>query len=300
MLETNIYTGGKNSKNQRMLVVGATGYLGKFIVKELKKRGYWVRALSRNNQIIEPIKQYVDELVLGEATKPETIKGLCKGIDIVFSSLGITKQKDGLTYMDVDYQANRNILNEALLEQVETFMYVSVFNANKLLDLEIVKAKEKFAQELKEADIEHVIVRPNGFFSDITEFFDMARRGRVYLFGNGEYRANPIHGADLAEACVNRLSTSAGEFDIGGPEILTQNDIARLAFEALKKKPKITYIPLWIKNLIVRLAKIFTSVKTYGPIEFFLTVLAMDMVAPTNGQHTIKEYFKEMSAISNA
>ena len=283
-----------------MLVVGATGYLGKFIVKELKKRGYWVRALSRNNQIIEPIKQYVDELVLGEATKPETIKGLCKGIDIVFSSLGITKQKDGLTYMDVDYQANRNILNEALLEQVETFMYVSVFNANKLLDLEIVKAKEKFAQELKEADIEHVIVRPNGFFSDITEFFNMAKRGRVYLFGNGEYRANPIHGADLAEACVNRLSTSAAELDIGGPEILTQNDIARLSFETLKKKPKITYIPLWIKNLIVRLAKIFTSVKKYGPIEFFLTVLAMDMVAPTNGQHTIKEYLKEVSKLSNA
>ena len=60
---------------QRVLVVGATGYLGKFLVKELKSQGYWIRALSRDNQKIEPVKQYVDEVILGEATKPETING---------------------------------------------------------------------------------------------------------------------------------------------------------------------------------------------------------------------------------
>ena len=285
---------------QRVLVVGATGYLGKFIVKELKSQGYWVRALSRDNQKIESVKHYVDEIVLGEATKPETINGLCKNIDIVFSSLGITKQKDGLSYMDVDYQANRNVLDEALIENVKTFMFISVFNSNKLRHLEIVKAKERFAQDLKKADIEHIIIRPNGFFSDMTEFFNMANRGRIYLFGNGEFRCNPIHGEDLAEACVKWLDTNGGKFNIGGPEILTQNEIASQAFDVLEKMPKITYIPLMVRNLIVKFAKIFTSGNTYGPIEFFMTVLAMDMVAPTYGQHTIKQYFKEISEVCDA
>ena len=287
------------TKNQRVLVVGATGYLGKFIVKQLKKRGYWVRALSRNNQNIEPVKQYADELFLGEATKPETIKGLCKGIDIVFSSLGITKQKDGLTYMDVDYQGNKNILNQAIEENVSRFMYISVFNASKLRHLEIVKAKERFADELKAAGLDHIIVRPNGFFSDTKEFFNMAKRGRVYLFGDGEYRGNPIHGADLAKACVEHLDSNDKEWDIGGPEILTQNEIASQAFEVLKQKPRVTRIPIWIKNLTIKSAKFFTSVRTYGPIEFFMTVLTMDMIAPTYGQHTIKDYFKEISEASN-
>jgi uncharacterized protein YbjT (DUF2867 family) len=285
---------------QRVLVAGATGYLGKFIVKELNSQGYWVRALSRDSQKIAPVRQYVDEVFRGEATQHETLIGICKNIDIVFSSLGITRQKDGLTYMDVDYQGNKNIFNEARAENVSRFMYISVFNANKLRHLEIVKAKERFANELKEADLEHIIIRPNGFFSDMTEFFNMAKRGRVYLFGNGEYRANPIHGADLAKACVERLGSNGGEFDIGGPEILTQNEIVSQAFDVLEKKPKITYIPLWIRNLIVKLARIFTSVNIYGPIEFFMTVLAMNMVAPTYGQHTIKEYFKEISEVSNA
>ena len=286
--------------NQRVLAVGATGYLGKFVVKELKACGYWVRALSRNHERIEPVRQYVDEVILAEATKPETIKGLCKDIDIVFSSLGITRQKDGLTYMDVDYQANRNVLNEALIDNVTKFMYISVLNSDRLRHLEIVKAKERFSQELREADIEHIIVRPNGFFSDMAEFLTMAKRGRVYLIGKGEFRANPLHGADLAEACVKWFGSNGGEFDIGGPEILTQNEIALQAFEALKKEPKITCIPLWVKNLIVKFARILTPAKTYGPLEFFMTVLAMDMVAPTYGQHTIKEYFKEMSEANNA
>ena len=282
-------------RNHRVLVVGATGYLGAFIVKELKKQGFWVRALSRDDRKIEPVGQDVDEVFVGEATQHETLKGLCKNIDIVFSSLGITRQKDGLTYMDVDYQGNKNILNEARAENVSKFMYISVFNADKLGHLQIVKAKERFATELKEADLEHIIIRPNGFFSDMTEFFNMAKKGRVYLFGNGEYRANPIHGADLAKACVEHLSSNGGEFDIGGPEILTQNEIASQAFDVLEKTPKITYIPLWIRNLTVKCIKIFTSVKTYGPIEFFMAVLAMEMVAPTYGQRTLKEYFKEIS-----
>ena len=75
---------------QRVLVAGATGYLGKFIVKELNSQGYWVRALSRDSQKIAPVRQYVDEVFLGEATQHETLKGICKNIDIVFSSLGIT------------------------------------------------------------------------------------------------------------------------------------------------------------------------------------------------------------------
>jgi uncharacterized protein YbjT (DUF2867 family) len=280
---------------QKVLVAGATGYLGKFIVKELQRHGYWVRALSRDASRIQPVSQYVDDLFIGQATQPETLIGVCKGIEIVVSCLGITKQKDGLTYMDVDYQGNKNLLNEAIAENVSRFMYISVFNANKLCHLEIVKAKERFADELKETDLEHIIVRPNGFFSDMKEFFNMARRGRVYLFGNGEYLGNPIHGADLAKACVERLESSDGEFDIGGPEILTQNEIASQAFEVLRKSPKITHFPLWVNNLTVKLARFFTSVKTYGPIEFFMTVLAMDMIAPTYGEHTIKNYFKKIS-----
>ena len=288
------------ANNKRILIAGATGYLGQFLVKELKSRGYWIRALSRDARRIEPVRNYVDDVFIGQATQPRSLSGICGDIDTVISSLGITRQKDGLSYMDVDYKGNSNILAEAHAADVSRFMYISVFNADKLRHLEIVKAKERFAEELKRSNLEHIVVRPNGFFSDMTEFFAMARKGRVYLFGNGEYRGNPIHGADLARACAERLDGGHEEFDIGGPEVLSQNQIALHAFNVLGKKPKVAHIPLWMAKFMVWSARTFTSAKTYGPLEFFTSVLTMDMIAPPYGRHTIKDYFTEIHEAGRA
>ena len=46
------------------------------------------------------------------------------------------------------------------------------------------------------------------------------------------------------------------------------------------------------------LVKVFTGDKFYGPIEFFLTVMAMDMLAPEYGKHTLKEYFTYLSEVN--
>ncbi|MCA9925130.1 MAG: SDR family oxidoreductase, partial [Anaerolineales bacterium] len=147
------------NKQQKVLVVGATGYLGQFVVKALKEAGYWVRALSRTEQKIEAVRPFIDDLFIGEATNPASLTGICDNIDIVFSSLGITRQKDGLTYMDVDYQANKNILDLALAAQVQQFMYISALHADKLHHVQILAAKERFVDELMAANIDHLIIR---------------------------------------------------------------------------------------------------------------------------------------------
>ena len=82
---------------KKVLVAGATGYLGRNVVKTLKDKGFWVRALGRDKARLDPIEEFADELFIGEVTDPGSLDGLCDGIDIVFSLVGITWQKDGLT-----------------------------------------------------------------------------------------------------------------------------------------------------------------------------------------------------------
>jgi uncharacterized protein YbjT (DUF2867 family) len=209
----------------------------------------------------------------------------------VFSAIGITKQKDNLTYMDVDYQGNKNLLEEAKKEGVSRFIYVSVFNAEKMKNLKGIQAKLKFTEALKRSGLNYLIVNPNGFFSDMLDYLKMARQGRGYVFGSGENRINPIHGEDLAEVCVNAASGDEKEIDVGGPDILTHNEILAIAFESLGKPVKISKIPIWLRNVLLATLRLFTSVKTYGPLEFFMTVLTMDMVAPTYGKYHLKDYF---------
>lgn len=278
----------------KILLAGATGYLGVYIAKEIRKRSWYFRVVVRNPEKLEQNGIRANEVLKAELTDPGSIRGCCKDINVVISTVGITRQKDGLTYMDVDYQANMNLLKEATESGVEKFIYVSVLNGEKLRDLKICDAKEMFVEQLRKSGLEYCIIRPNGFFSDISEYFRMAKRGRVYLFGNGTLRANPIHGEDLATVCVEAISKPDKEVEVGGPEIRTQNEIVSLAFDILGTKPKIIHVPNWVRITLLHTIRLLSGVKIYGPVEFFLSVIAMDMLAPKYGHHTLREYFSSL------
>lgn len=278
---------------KKVLIAGATGYLGKYLVKEFKSRGWNVSAVARNESKLDDISEFVDEKVVCELTEPSSLTNICQSIDVVFSSVGITKQKDGKTFMEVDYQANKNLLDEAKKSGVRKFIYVSVFGANKLKNLKVMQAKLKFENELRNSGLDHTIIYPNGFFSDMLEYLQMAKKGKGMVIGSGENKINPIHGADLAEVCVGAVNNAETTIEVGGPEILTHNEILDIAFRLYGKKPKISRFPNWMKSIILGLMRAFTPIKVYGPLEFFMTVLSKDMVAPTAGSRKLEDYFKE-------
>jgi len=277
---------------KRALVAGATGYLGGFVVQEFKARGYFVRAMARSPEKLSRLQGVVDEIVKAEVTQPETLEHVCDGIDVVFSSIGITKQKDKLTFRDVDYQGNVNLLESAQRTGVGKFIYVSVFNGPNLLHLEIVKAHEDFVEALKASGLDYAVLRPTGYFSDMGEFLRMAKKGRVYLIGRGSNRANPIHGADLAASCVAALEGERKEIDVGGPEILTYREIAKLAFQTLDKPARITSVPVWVMRLVIAVTRIGS--KHQGELlAFFTTAMTSDVVAPTTGTRSLATHFEE-------
>lgn len=221
---------------KKILIAGATGYLGSHILNELKQRQYFVRAIARNPEKLKKITANVDELIEAEITKPQTILSCCTGIDTVISSVGITRQKDGLIYMDVDYQANLNLLHEAIKSGVKRFIYVFIFNAEKIQGLKIIQAKQKFVEALKNSGMNYCLINPTGFFSDMSEFLDIARKGKVYLFGKGDCKINPIDGRDLAKVCVKAIESGEHEINVGGPEIFTYAQIAQTASKILMIK----------------------------------------------------------------
>lgn len=282
----------------KVLLAGATGYLGRHIAKELELRNISTRILVRNTGKAKGLSSESATVIQAEVTKPETLKGLFSGVDTVISTVGITRQKDGLTYWDVDYQANVNLLKEAMDSGVSKFIYVSVLNGNLHRNLKIMEAKESFVDELVASGLQYTIVRPNGFFSDMKDFLEMARKGKVYLFGNGEQKFNPIHGKDLAIACVDAIENENIEINIGGPDIMTQNEVAEMALLASGKPINIIHLPHWLRRLIIWTLRTFTSSKTYGPIEFFLTLMAEDAIAPRYGSHRLSTFFqKEMDTL---
>ena len=276
-----------------VLLAGATGYLGGYIAKALVKENFKTKLIARTTKNLKSFESKTVKIIFGEVTKPKTIKGVCEGVTTVISTIGITRQKDGLTYMDVDYKANINLLNEAKRAGVKKFIYISAINGNKYRHLKIFEAKEKFVDYLKISGLDYTIIRPNGFFSDMKDFLNMAKSGKIYLFGNGEQKFNPIHGEDLAVICLQAIKSSSNEIIVGGPDILTLNEIGEMALDAHQKPIKIIHLSDWIRKFVIWSLRRFTTSKTYGPIEFFLTLMASDNIAPRFGTRRLYLFFKE-------
>ena len=90
-----------------------------------------------------------------------------------------------------------------------------------------------------------------------------------------------------------RLIRASERSTWAAPDVLTQNEIAELALTAWGKKPRIVHLPDWIRRLTLWTMRTFTTVKTYGPVEFFLTATATDSVAPCRGVRKLADFFQD-------
>jgi len=281
-----------------VFVAGATGYLGRFLCAEYSRRGWYVMALVRDRCRADDLA--ADILVEAEATRPETLAGTLHGVDLVVSALGITRQADGLTYRDVDYQANLNLLREAERAGVKRFAYVHVLNADAMRHVPLVAAKADFVDALRASVLPSTVIAPSGYFSDMGDFLSMARSGRVWLFAPGTHRINPIHGADLAAATADATEAGTDWLDVGGPETFNHRELAQLAAEAVGHPAPITLLPDWLRKLALAILPRLTPRRIHGPAQFFLTAMSMDMVGARFGTRTLSDHFKQLTVQPSA
>ncbi|TCS43772.1 SDR family oxidoreductase [Reinekea marinisedimentorum] len=275
-----------------VVIAGATGYLGRFLVEHYSRKGWHVKALVRSAERARQ-KGIQAELIEAQVTQPDSLKGRFQGANLVISCVGITRQKDGLRYRDVDYQANMNLLHEALAAKVPRFVYVHVLGADKMRGVDLIEAKQAFVERLQAAQIASTVIAPSGYFSDMNDFLDMARAGRVWLFGKGDLQLNPIHGADLADAVYSAAEQQLAWLDVGGPEVFSHSELAQLALKVAGKPERITRLPDVLRRFVLFLLPKVTPQKLYGPVQFFMTAMGHNMVGKPYGRRRLEDYFSQ-------
>lgn len=104
---------------------------------------------------------------------------------------------------------------------------------------------------------------------------------------------NPIHGKDLVRFCVQSFSEMNRTLDVGGPEILTYEQMARIAFDILDQQERITHIPAVLLTPVSGGIKMFSR-HHYGLFRFFVNVMTHYIMAPKYGKHKLGDFFKEL------
>lgn len=284
---------------KKVLVAGASGYIGRYAAQAFKQQGWFVRAFVQGSEKLKrpgpfgkpALDGVADEIVTGDATKPDTLHDIADGIDMAFSSMGLRSSRPGLTYHDVDFLGNINILQEAMRHDVHKFIYVSIFKAAEMIEMQIVKAHEDFVQALKNSGIDYSILRPNAYFSDMIQFQKMAASGVIIWPGDGNLTINPIHGEDMGEICVDAAAPGHQDIDIGGPDIFTYKELFTLAFTSINKQPRIIFIPLWIVQGLHTLIKPLNA-RIADMLAFAIAVNTIDNAAPRYGKQHMKDFFE--------
>ena len=278
----------------KVLVAGATGALGRQVVRLLVSRGIPVRVLTRSSggKSLPGV-----ELFEGDALKPHGLDGAADGAELVFSCLGASVDPAApgrAGYPDVDTPANVALIEEARRAGVRRFVYVSVFHTPELADLAYVKAHEDVVRALEASGLDFGVVRPTGFFSAFALMLPMARKGTLPLIGSGLARSNPISEVDLAARCVETLLGTAREVEAGGPEVLTRAEVNERVFGALGLPVRNVRLPLWLLGVLAALTRPFHP-RASQFMRFLVAVAKHDAVAPVQGQRKLSDALKAVA-----
>lgn len=274
----------------KVLLAGAFGHLGTDVLKSLVDAGHEVIAAD---MVIREVDFGGFTPLKIDMTNRESLKGCCDGVEAVITTVGLTKASEKVTAYDIDYQANKNLLDECVAAGVKHFAFISVLKDEKGKDIPMLGAKAKFIEALKASGLTWVVFRPTGYFYDTAHiFWPKVRDGKVSLLKTKEpIRCNVIDTRDFAGFIVAHLEDENKEYNVGGKEEYTYEEIAKMFFAAAGKEPVITFVPPVMFDLIIMMAPKWKR----GVIKFGKWTMTEDMVADVHyGDRSFAAYIKEI------
>jgi NADH dehydrogenase len=255
-----------------ILVCGGTGFLGSAIVKELLRRGEDVAVLGRDEAKIQ--KELGTSITprVGDVRDSASLNAAMLGIDVVINAVQfpgspIENRRKGWTFEEIDLKGTRNQVDAAKTAGVRRFVYISGVGAAKDADQHWFRYKWEAEQYLQKSGLEWVIVRPTWVFGpgdvSLNRFLGFADKlPFVPFFGDGKQDMQPVFIDDVGRVAADAaLKTEAANqlFELGGPEVLSMNDVVKTALEIKGKKRPLLHQPVAIGKLIGMLVSILPS-----------------------------------------
>ncbi len=282
----------------KIVLAGAFGKLGSDILRTLCKTEHEIVAADAVLRIPEDVDQSCFTVRQIDVTKPETMKGLCDGADVVITTVGLTGASTKVNNYDIDFHGNLNLLNEAKAAGVKHFDYISVINAHKGEGIPMVHSKYLLEQELKKSGVPYVIYRPTGYFYDIAHvFWPMIKSRSVQLLKvKKDPVANVIDTMDFAGFILKTMLDENKTYNVGGTETYTYRQIAQMFYAAdgVTDGP-IKVVPAFMMSVLAHLPKIKKSGRS-DVIKFSKFTLTNDCYGDTEVPgKSFKAYIAEKS-----
>ncbi|HMS59149.1 MAG TPA: NAD(P)H-binding protein [Tepidiformaceae bacterium] len=274
----------------KVCVAGGTGLLGRAIVPALINAGYEVAILSRSDPSRDPVDPRAT-WVRGDVTDPASLVSALRGMDAVvdavqFPNSPVENPKKGYTFERIDLGGTKNLVDAAKAAGVPRFIGLSGAGAAEDARYHWLRFKWQEEQHIQASGLTWTIFRPSWIYGprdvSLNRFLGFAKfLPFIPVIGNGKIRLNPLFVDDVAAHVAAAPGRPAAEnrlFEIGGPDVLTMDEIIRTALQVRGKKRFLLHQPAALMKLVASVAQ-FAPGRPLTPdaIDFIL----MDPIADT-------------------
>jgi NADH dehydrogenase len=274
-----------------ILVAGGTGFLGSAIVRALLARGETVAVLShRPEQAALRFPEGNVEVRPGDARFAPSLAAAVHGIETIiscmqFPNFPVENPSHGETFEEVDARGNQRLVAAAQSDGVRSYCYFSGAGAAADGRYHWLRSKWRAEESVRNSGLRYTILRPSMVYGPddraLNRLLVPARRlPFLPVLGSGNQRLQPVFVNDVAEACVESLNSSYAEnktLEIGGPEVITMNDVLRTMLEVMRQKKRLVHVPL---SAVRAAGAIFELLPSRRPLtRDAVTFISMDALA---------------------
>ncbi|BAY01616.1 NmrA family protein [Anabaena cylindrica PCC 7122] len=297
-----------------LLIVGATGTLGRQVARRAIDEGYKVRCLVRSNKKAAFLKEWGAELVRGDLCYPQTLEAALAGVTAVIDA-STSRPTDSLTIEQVDWDGKVALIQAAKAANVERFIFFSILDAEKYPKVPLMEIKRCTELFLAESGLNYTVLRLAGFMQGLIGQYGIPILENQPVWVTGA--SSPVaymDTQDIAKFAIRALSvpeTQNQAFPVVGTRAWSAEEIINICERLSGKDARVTRMPIsllrsvqgllrffqWGWNVADRLA--FTEVLASGrplnaPMDEVYTVFGLDKQQTATVETYLQEYFSRI------
>ncbi len=249
-------------RDEMITVFGASGFIGRYVVRALAKAGYRVRAATRRPHLAHELKPMgvvgQVQLVQANLRNPDSVARAVEGADGVINLVGILFEGGRQTFDSLQSEGAKLVAEKAAEAGIERFVQISAIGADADSKSKYARTKALGEQAVRAAIPGATVLRPSIVFGTEDQFFnkfaDMARFAPALpLIGGGKTKFQPVWCADVAAAAVAALESDAARgktYELGGPEVYIFKEVMEFILTTIRRKRLLVPLPFPVASLM--------------------------------------------------